>query len=105
MGNNKNNKNKNKNNNKNKNKKMSVYRTKEERQTEVRPIIEKLSELKLNTEYPEIVTLFKHIGKYIQEGERIELNIPFPAIGRRISGVLATNTCEQVWVKMEKEKF
>ena len=101
MGNNKNKKiNKN-----NKNTQLPVYRSKEERQAEIRPIIEKLSELKLNTEYPEVVPLFTHIRTYIQEGQRIELNIPFPTIGRRIRGILATNMCEQVWVKMEKEKF
>lgn len=82
-----------------------TYRSVEERRADSRPIIEKLTELRLTTEYEEVVTLMKAIQRYINEGERIELNIPFPAIGRRITGVLATNHREQVWVKMEKEKF
>ena len=45
---------------------------------------------------------FRKIKRYIQEGERIELKIPFPEVGRKILGVLAINVREQVWVKMEK---
>jgi len=82
-----------------------IYRTREERQAEVRPIIEKLTELRLTTEYEEVVTLFSQMKTYIHEGQRIEINIPFLTIGRRITGVLATNMNEQVWVKMEKESF
>lgn len=80
------------------------YRNKEERQAEVKPIIAKLTELRLTTDYDEIKSLFSFCKKYIDTGERIEISIPFPAIGRTIVGVLATNKREQTWVKMEKTK-
>ena len=82
-----------------------VYRTKEQRQEETRPILEKLTELRLTTEYEEVVTLLSLMREYIQNDKRTEINIPFPSINRRITGVLATNVREQVWVKMEKEQF
>ena len=85
-----------------KEKQTPVYRTKEERMSEIKPILSKLSELQLNPEYEPIKKLYVEIKRYIQEGERIELKIPFPEIGRKILGVLATNVREQVWVKLEK---
>ena len=81
-----------------------VYRTKEERQSDVKPIIAKLTELRLTTDYDEVRELFQLCQKYIADGIRTEISIPFPAIGRTIVGVLATNKREQTWVKMEKSK-
>ena len=85
-----------------KEKQEPIYRTKEERMAEIKPILSKLSELQLNPEYEPIKKLYLEIRRYIQEGERIEIKIPFPEIGRKIFGVLAINVREQVWVKMEK---
>ena len=39
---------------------------------------------------------------YINTGERLLVNIPFPELNRKIVGVLATSIREQVWVKLEK---
>ena len=36
-------------------------------------------------------------------GKRIEINIPFPEIKRRIKGLLAISVNEEVWLKLEKE--
>ena len=83
-------------------KQAPVYRTKEERMAEIKPILTKLSELQLTTEYEPVKKLYIEIQRYIQEGERIEVKIPFPEIGRKILGVLAINVREQVWIKMEK---
>lgn len=80
------------------------YRSKEERQQEVKPIIAKLTELRLTTDYDEVKELFVKCKQYIDTGDRLEISIPFPAIGRTIVGVLATNKREQTWVKMEKYK-
>jgi hypothetical protein len=83
---------------------MVKNRTKEERIAETLPIIKKLSELKINaSEHYEIRELLKHIQKYIQTGERIEINIPFPIADVDIKGVLATNVNERVWVKFTRE--
>jgi len=45
------------------------------------------------------------LNEYIEKGERILVNIPFPEVNRRIRGVLAISVRETVWIKMEKEKF
>ena len=41
---------------------------------------------------------------YIQNGERIEVNIPFPEIHKQIVGVLAIRLTELVVVKLTKEQ-
>ena len=79
-----------------------VERTKQEGRKEIIPIIEKLSELRLSTEYDAIKELYKLFKEYIEEGNGIEVNIPFPLIKRRIKGILAIYAREPVWVKLEK---
>jgi hypothetical protein len=81
-----------------------MERTKEERQSEIKPIIIKLRELHLHIAYEPIKELFTQMQKYIQEGIRIELNIPFPAMNVIIKGVLAIQKREKVWVKLEHPK-
>jgi hypothetical protein len=89
-----------------KDKYVPVYRTKEERQAEARKIIDMLTNLQLtSTRYEPVKTLFEKIRFYINEGVRQEINIPFASIERRIKGVLAINVREEVWVKLETEKF
>jgi hypothetical protein len=80
-----------------------MYRTKEQRIKEIKPIIEKLSELKIKaSEHEEIRELLTKIQVYIQQGERIEINIPFPIADVEIKGVLATELKERVWIKFTK---
>ena len=86
-------------------KKQIVYRTKEERQNEVKEILSKLSEFDLNLTYEPIKKLYGKFKEYIQEGNRIEVNIPFPEINRRIKGILAISVREEVWINLKNEKF
>jgi hypothetical protein len=86
-------------------KKPPVHRTREERQEEARKILAKLTELQLNVTYEPIQMLYKRLNEYIEKGERIIVNIPFPEINRRIRGILAISVREMVWIKMENEKF
>ena len=80
-----------------------VYRTKEQRMAEIKPIIKKLSELKIKAcDHEEIRELLTKIQVYIQHGERIEINIPFPIADVDIEGVLATDVKERVWVKFTR---
>ena len=84
---------------------MSYIRSKVERQAEVKPIILKLSELHLSPATGDAIkTLYQKIQTYIQEGERSELNIPFPEYNANIKGVLAIKRSERVWVKIEHIK-
>jgi len=80
-------------------------KTKEERQAEIKPIILKLRELKLTIqEHTEIKELFIQMQLYINEGVKVELDIPFPAYNCCIKGVLSIERGEKVWVKLETNK-
>ena len=79
-------------------------RNKEERQTEVTKIIQSLQTLNLSPgDYKPIRILYNLLQIYIQNGERIEVNIPFPEIHKQIVGVLAIRLTEPVVVKLTKE--
>jgi hypothetical protein len=81
---------------------MSNTRTKEQRQSEVRIIIKKLNDLKLDIGYEPIKTLFENMKKYINDGIKIDVNIPFPDISMNIKGVLEIDSKKKVWVKLER---
>lgn len=86
-------------------KKEIEYRTKEERQIEVKEILSKLSEFQLNIKYEPIQKLYSLFKEYIQDGKRIEINIPFKDINRRIKGLLAISKGEETWINLKNEKF
>ena len=86
-------------------KKPPVHRTKEQRHDEIKEILKKLSELNLNSIYEPIQQLYACFKEYIEEGNRIEINIPFPEAHRRIKGVLAISVRENVWVNLKNEKI
>jgi hypothetical protein len=88
-----------------KEKKEIVYRTKEQRQESVKVILQKLSNFQLNVQYAPIRQLYESFNEFIKEGNRLEINIPFPEINRRIKGVLAISLREEVWVNLHHEKF
>ena len=84
-------------------KKNPILRTKEERKVEARIIINKLTELELTVAYEPIKELFEILRKYINEGGKISINIPFPMIERRIKGLLPDTVNEKCWVKLIQE--
>ena len=90
---------------KKKEKKKIVYRTKEQRQEEVKEVLNQLNEFDLNIKYDPIKKLYTLFKEYINEDKRIEINIPFPEINRRIKGLLAISVNENVWIKLKHEKF
>ena len=81
-------------------------KTKEERQAEIKPILVKLRELNLSIQsHTEIKELFIQMQRYITEGVKVELDIPFPAYNCCIKGVLSIERREKVWVKLETNKL
>jgi len=88
-----------------KEKKASEYRSKEERQEEVKNILEQLSQFQLNHTYEPVKKLYLKFQEYIRDGERLLVNIPFPEINRRIKGILAINKREDVTIALLNEKF
>ena len=85
------------------NNKVPVLRTMEERKQEARTIIDKLTELELTIVYPPIKELFTILQKYVKEGGKIQISIPFPMINRRIKGLLPDSVNEKCWVKLVQE--
>ena len=83
--------------------KISETRTKEERIQESRIIIAKFNDLKLTVQYAAIKIFFIKLKEYIDDGNRIIIDIPFPDFGRRIVGILANNKHENVWIKLESD--
>ncbi len=96
------------NNKKNKRKRVRkeiVYRTEEQRKAEVKEILLQLSQFELTPRYEPVRELYLKFNEYIKDGQRMEVNIPFPMINRRIKGLLAISVNEEVWIKLENEKF
>ncbi len=68
----------------------------------MKKVISSLTGLGLTTTYPAVKTLLPILSSYEQTGDRHEINMEVPELGRRIVGVLATSKREQVWLKLEK---
>ena len=80
-------------------------RSKDERREQVRPIFEKLAELKLAaSEHDEIKELFQMISAYVKTGEKQTINIAFPAINKRIKGALEPNTSKGSCIRLVEMK-
>ena len=80
-----------------------VERTIEQRREQVRPIIDRLTELQMNVSYPAIRELYKQLSHFIKTGEDAKIKIPFPEFSRRIKGELSNATYIPCWVKLEME--
>jgi len=83
----------------------SSDRTKAERQAQVRPILEKLTELKLHaSKFAAVKALMLQIQDYVKNGEPQKVNIVFPEFGRRIKGTLETNRYVESSVKLSENR-
>jgi len=82
-----------------------MYKTIEERKIEINEIITTLTNLELTIQYDEIKKLFILMKTFLKEGNKIKVNIPFPAIDRRIKGEFLPGKREKSWIKLENEKF
>ncbi len=82
---------------------FQTERTIEQRREQVRPIIDRLTELQMNVSYPAIRELYKQLSQFIKTGEDAKIKIPFPEFSRRIKGELSNATYIPCWVKLEME--
>lgn len=78
-----------------------ALRTQEQRQAEVRIIIDKLTELNLTTTHEPVVELMSVMREYINTGNEYVIDIQFPALNRRIVGKLTAYVNEPVMVKLK----
>jgi len=81
----------------------STERTVEQRRQQVRPIIDKLTELQMNISYPAIRELYKQLNQFVKTGEDAKIKIAFPEFSRKIKGELSNARYKQCWVKLEME--
>lgn len=82
---------------------IQTERTVEQRREQVRPIIDKLTELQMNISYPAIRELYKQLNHFVKTGEDAKIKIAFPEFSRKIKGELTNATHKQCWVKLEIE--
>ena len=82
---------------------VQTERTIEQRRDQVRPIIDRLTELQMNVSYPAIRELYKQLSQFIKTGEDMKIKIPFPEFSRRIKGELSNAPYIPCWVKLEME--
>ena len=83
---------------------LPFHTSKEQRISDIKPIMQKLSELELNMSYPAIKRLYKEMAEYIKDGESRKINIAFPEVKRRIKGFLSGDTRKETWVKLESDE-
>jgi len=76
-------------------------RTQEQRRAQIRPIIDKLTELQMNMSYPAIRELYKILNQFIKSGEDTKFKISFPEFSRKIRGELSNAPYIPCWVKLE----
>lgn len=79
-------------------------KSREERQAEVRPIIEKLTELNITVLEPPVKELFHNMSLFVKNGEKLKINIPYPRTNQVIEGVLHPKIGKRTWVKMTTKK-
>ena len=82
---------------------QATERTQEQRRDQIRPIIEKLTELQMNVSYPAIRELYKVLNQYVKTGEDTKFKIPFPEFSRKIKGELSNAPYIPCWVKLEMD--
>ena len=82
---------------------VQTERTIEQRREQVRPIVDKLTELQMNVSYPAIRELYKQISHFIKTGEDTKIKIAFPEFSRKIKGELSNAPYIPCWVKLEME--
>lgn len=80
---------------------FQTERTIEQRREQVRPIIDKLTELQMNISYPAIRELYKQLNHFVKTGEDSKIKISFPEFDRRIKGELTNAVYKPCWVKLE----
>ena len=82
---------------------FQTERTIEQRREQVRPIIDKLTELQMNVSYPAIRELYKQLNHFVKTGEDAKIKIPFPEFSRKIKGELSNAPFIPCLVKLEME--
>ena len=81
------------------------YKTKEQRKEDVKNIIKELNKFELTLRYEPVKKLYAHFKDFIENGNIVKVNIPFPMINRRIKGNLMPNVKGDSVITLVKETF
>ena len=81
------------------------YKSKEQRKDDVKNIIKELNKFELTLRYEPVKKLYAHFKDFIDNGNLVKVNIPFPMINRRIKGNLMPNVKADSVITLVKEKF
>ncbi len=81
------------------------YKTKDERKSDVANIIKELAKFELTPRYEPIKKLYSHFKDFIENGNHIKVNIPFPMVNRRIKGDLMPNKKADSTICLMHEKI
>ena len=77
----------------------------EQRKEDVRNIIKELNKFELTLRYEPVKKLYAHFKDFIENGNIVKVNIPFPMINRRIKGNLMPNVKADSVITLIKERF
>ena len=83
---------------------MIKLRNEKERYEQVKPILTKLSELRININDENVRTFYKKMNEYVKNGETTIIKVDLPVINAKIIGVLETNIKKETLVKLEYNK-
>jgi hypothetical protein len=83
---------------------MIKLRNEKERYEQVKPILTKLSELRININDENVRTFYKKMNEYVKNGETTIIKVDLPVINAKIIGVLETNIKKETVVKLEYNK-
>ena len=64
----------------------------------------KLSELNITVKEPPITDLFSKMTLFVKNGEKTEINIPYPKTNQIIEGVLHPKIGKRTWIRMVTPK-
>lgn len=81
---------------------LSEYKTKEERQEQVKAIVAEISGLGLSIQYEPVKQLYACLRRYIEDDVPVKINIPFPEAERTIVGELKVGKREECMVCLQK---
>ena len=84
---------------------MKEYKSKEERQIDVKNIINELAHFNLTPQYEAIQKLYEYFKRYIESGDYIKINIPFPMINKRFRGELLPTKGKDSHLRLVHENF
>lgn len=85
--------------------KKVAYKTKDERKEDIKNIIKELTKFELTPTYEPVKELYKKFREFIETGNHVKVNIPFPMINRRIKGELMPNKKADSTICLAHEKF